>query len=58
MTQVRQIIATIIAVVREIFDESAYVRFLSHHGMRSCPSAYAAFQREQERAKACRHRCC
>jgi hypothetical protein len=58
MTQVRQIIAIFVAVVREIFDESAYARFLSHHRMASCPTAYAAFLREQEGAKARRPKCC
>jgi hypothetical protein len=54
----RQIIATLVATLREIFDESAYQRFLSFHRMASCPSAYAAFLREQERAKARRPKCC
>jgi hypothetical protein len=58
MTQVRQIMATMVATLREIFDESAYTRFLVHHGIVSCPSAYAAFLREQEGIKARRPKCC
>jgi transcriptional regulator NrdR family protein len=58
MTQMRQIIATLVATLREIFDESAYIRFLSSHRMASSPNAYAAFLREQERAKARRPKCC
>jgi hypothetical protein len=48
----------LISTLREIFDEAAYSRFLSRHGMRSCPRAYAAFMREQELTKARRPRCC
>jgi hypothetical protein len=58
MTHLRQVIATFVATLREIFDESAYQRFLSFHRMESCPSAYAAFLREQEEAKARRPKCC
>jgi hypothetical protein len=58
MREVRQIVTTIVATLREIFDESAYIRFLTRHGMSSCPSAYAAFLREQEGTKARRPKCC
>jgi hypothetical protein len=44
--------------LREIFDESAYARFLARDGMASSPSAYAAFLREQEGIKARRPKCC
>jgi hypothetical protein len=53
-----QIFPTIVAILREIFEESAYSRFLAHHELSSCPSAYAAFLREQEGAKARRPKCC
>jgi hypothetical protein len=58
MTQMRQIVAIVVATLREIFDESAYARFLARHGMSSCPTAYAAFQREQEGIKTRRPKCC
>jgi hypothetical protein len=58
MTQLWQIAATLMATLREIFDESAYMRFLAHQGMSSSPSAYAAFLREQEASKARRPKCC
>jgi hypothetical protein len=45
------------STLREIFDESAYSRFLSRREMSSCPSAYAAFLREQEAIKARRPKC-
>jgi hypothetical protein len=46
------------SALREIFDESAYSRFLSRREMISCPGAYAAFLREQEGTKARRPKCC
>jgi hypothetical protein len=58
MTQLRQMVATIVEALREIFDESAYSRFLALHRMSSSPSAYAAFLREQEQIKARRPKCC
>jgi hypothetical protein len=58
MMQLRKIATTIIATLREIFEESAYTRFLAHQGISSCPSAYAAFLREQEVTKARRPKCC
>ncbi|HXM60498.1 MAG TPA: hypothetical protein VN950_06550 [Terriglobales bacterium] len=58
MTQLRQIAATIVATLREIFDESAYSRFLARHEVSSSSGAYAAFLREQETSKARRPKCC
>jgi len=51
-------IRLLLSTLREIFDESAYSRFLSRHEMSSCPTAYAAFLREQEGMKARRPKCC
>jgi hypothetical protein len=48
----------LLCTLREIFDESAYSRFLARHGTNSCPRAYAAFLREQEGIKARRPKCC
>jgi hypothetical protein len=47
-----------LAVLREIFDEAAYVRFLGRTKMVSSPHAYAAFRQELEEAKARRPKCC
>jgi hypothetical protein len=58
MIRVRQIAATIVATLREIFDESAYSRFLASHGLSSSPAAYAAFLREHENVKGRRAKCC
>jgi hypothetical protein len=51
-------ITLLFSALREIFDESAYSRFLARHDMRSCSGAYAAFVREQENLKARRAKCC
>jgi hypothetical protein len=58
MKRFRQIATTIVAALREIFDESAYSRFLTSRGLSSCPGAYAAFLCEQENRKARRPKCC
>jgi hypothetical protein len=48
----------IVAALREIFDESAYARFLDRQRMASTPAAYGEFLRESEIAEARRPRCC
>jgi hypothetical protein len=47
-----------LSTLREIFDESAYSRFLAQRELSSSPRAYAAFLREQEGIKARRPKCC
>lgn len=46
------------AVFREIFDESAYERFLRRANARPSVASYRAFQRERENAIAQKPRCC
>lgn len=46
------------SVLSEIFDESAYNRFLSRQRLPDSPESYAAFLREHELIKARRPRCC
>ncbi len=58
MTLTRKVWVLLSAALREIFDESAYLRFLERHHMASSCAAYAAFLRENELAKARRPRCC
>ena len=58
MTNIRQFAAILIDALREIFDESAYARFLAHNAMTSCPASYGLFLREQESLKARRPKCC
>jgi len=48
----------LLSALREIFDESAYSRFLARERMRSSPAAYAAFWRERELSQQRRPRCC
>jgi hypothetical protein len=48
----------LLATLREIFDESAYARFLSQRKLPSSRAAYAAFRHENEAAKARRPKCC
>jgi hypothetical protein len=45
-------------VLREIFDEAAYARFLSRTQSASSTQAYAAFTRERESIQHRRPRCC
>ena len=54
----KQAAAILVTVIREVFDESAYQRFLSRAQMPSSPLAYAAFRRENEVLKTRRPRCC
>ena len=46
------------AALQEIFDESAYQRFLDRSRLESSPKAYAIFLRENEQAQSRRPRCC
>lgn len=46
------------AVLREIFDESAYHRFLEQHQLTSSPAAYSSFCHERDHSRARRPRCC
>ncbi len=47
-----------LAVLREIFDESAYERFLCRHGLNPSAATYAAFCCEHQSVKSRRPRCC
>jgi hypothetical protein len=46
------------AMLREIFDEAAYERFLRRTRVASSAKAYAAFRQEFEEAKTRRPKCC
>ena len=50
--------SVLVAALREIFDESAYARFLDRQRVAPSPAAYGEFLRESEIAKARRPRCC
>ena len=53
-----QIVSLCLATLREIFDESAYARFLARRRTNSSAEAYAAFLREQSETRSGQHRCC
>ena len=46
------------AMLREIFDESAYDRFLARTGNERSVASYRAFTRERESSLARKPRCC
>jgi len=54
----RRILQIVLAIAREIFEESAYGRYLSRANISSSPESYAAFRREYELMKARRPKCC
>jgi hypothetical protein len=58
LTAITRLFTVFIGALREIFDESAYSRFLNRQRMASSPAAYGEFLRENEVAKARRPRCC
>jgi len=57
-TPLTQVFVRVNAILREIFEESAYARFLARRGIASSKNAYAEFLREQESLKARRPKCC
>ncbi|HKI25310.1 MAG TPA: hypothetical protein VKA07_03245 [Candidatus Sulfotelmatobacter sp.] len=58
MSRLIQAARIVLAVLREIFDEAAYARFLRRAQIESSSAAYAEFCREREASHARRPRCC
>ena len=58
MKRLREMVEVALATLREIFDESAYRRFLERRQMVSSRKAYAEFMREHELLRGRRPRCC
>jgi len=58
MTHLRKGMRLALAALREIFDESAYARFLERKGLVNSREAYADFLQEQFVARARRPKCC
>jgi hypothetical protein len=54
----RKALAVIVAILREIFDESAYARFLERRQLTTSPTAYAEFLAESRQQRERRPRCC
>jgi hypothetical protein len=57
-TMLRNVSSVLRSVLQEIFDESAYDRFLMRRELQSSRQAYAEFQRESEVSRQRRPRCC
>jgi len=55
---IRNASSVLMTILREIFDEAAYGRFLSRTQSASSTQAYAAFTRERESIQNRRPRCC
>jgi hypothetical protein len=60
--RLRELVSGIALIVRsalqEIFDESAYARFLMRRQLQTSREAYAEFLRENEVSRQRRARCC
>jgi hypothetical protein len=54
----RLVLKILRATLSEIFEESAYARFLVRHGLNSSREAYALFLRESEANRGRQVRCC
>jgi hypothetical protein len=55
---VRRILRILREVFSEIFEETAYERFLQRHGLRTSRESYALFLSETEASRGRRVRCC
>ena len=58
MNRMRELTRILLEVLREIFDEASYSRFLKRTQRVSSAESYAAFWRDRENAHARRPRCC
>ena len=58
MTRLTNAVRIAWLMLREIFDEAAYARFLLQNQMSTSSRAYGLFLREREAAAARRVRCC
>jgi len=54
----RHACALLLAALREIFDESAYARYLARERLAPSRAAYHGFLRECEAQRQRRQRCC
>lgn len=57
MTTVRSILTTLLAMLREIFDEAAYERFLRAKGAAASSDSYCHFLQDRH-APGTPRRCC
>ena len=54
----RRALAVIGSILQEIFEESAYARFLERRQLTTSPAAYAEFLAESGQQRERRPRCC
>jgi hypothetical protein len=54
----RNALKTLTVILREIFDESSYSRFLKRRNLSESKESYARFIHEQERKRSQSPRCC
>jgi hypothetical protein len=58
MRQIKVVLEVVLAMLREIFDESAYARYLARTGTVASRDSYGAFLAERRAAELRRVRCC
>lgn len=58
MKNLRKFASTVLAVLREIFDENGYQRFLARTGSVASVESYQRFMKEHEAGLAQKPRCC
>jgi hypothetical protein len=58
MSSIRRVASLVWEALHEIFDESAYARFLTFNHLASSRGAYARFLEENSHAQSRRPRCC
>jgi hypothetical protein len=58
MAPIKAILNVLLATLREIFDESAYSRYLTRTAAQPSRASYAAFLDEKRAADLRRVRCC
>jgi hypothetical protein len=58
MSRVKSLLRMVLAVLREIGDESAYARHLAAHGLPHSGNEWRRFSEERLRAKYQRAKCC
>jgi hypothetical protein len=56
--RIRRTFSVMVSILREIFDESAYARFLERRQRTTSPTAYAEFLAESRQQRERRPRCC
>lgn len=58
MNAVRAFGRLVLAILRELADESAYARHLARRGAKPSPDEWRRFTEERLRSRYCRPKCC